>query len=976
MKIINTVFLERNNGDLKLFDLQNQETIHLTLYRPWVYFPFSSVEYYTPIRLINPFMVDEAVNEYETTPDTLILINPDVLINSRAITSAGSCPRRAYIDHVLGETKTNLPMVRGSIIHEAYSDIIANYTPAQKAMETALERFTFILDILEVNLDELKKDVLRVLRGLELSAPTLQSKTVQPEITFLSPNFGIMGRIDYWSPKEIYELKTGRRIPQRNTWFSDLLQTVIYMHGLSSSPRKAVGKSSVIYSGEGIPAFRQTSLDQTLLQQIHMARNYSYLVQFSGYIPKVLGTKICDRCFSQEECHILEDIFNVNTSSPSKAFQYLTHWSRLTGLEHRKNRQNFSFLWKLSPKGRVKLGKAIPGLKLTKRNQEKNLYLYTGTNNSELRPGELVIISQGNPVLDNTVMATVAEISRSQVILSSQGKLPRRAYIDAYSSDFLFRRLNKNLFDITFGIKKKHKSRNLIIKAKKPNFVSGPLQELPGFDISQTKAINKALSALDYCLIVGPAGTGKTYTIAKLIEILREQGQRILLTAYTNTAVDNMINHYLTLAGDDKRQEIVRLGSEHAVAPSSVDLLPQQKGLGFHDLLNTPITAGTTSTLSRSLYDDLSVDTVIVDEASQMTEPSVLAGVTKGTRFILVGDDKQLPPLIQNPRADREGLSMSMFERLRKIHPDSVTHLQFQYRMHHDLMDFSNKFFYDGQVHPATPLIGKQTLWELLPEDAPSLPSDPIYQTILDPNQPLIYVGISTNFDKKRRVNQEEANATHKIVKAYLKMGIQPENIGVIAPFRGQVAEITRLIGLESGVTIDTIDRFQGSDKEIIILSLCTLSSPHILEDKRRLNVALTRAKKKLVVLGGLPHTEKTIPLFQKLFSHIEQHFSFILLTSTPQKSVQRDSEKQETRSSSLMISTDISYQPLAQDDVNIGVTIPKEDPVCVLCQNPVQDQTSLRCPICHQAYHLDHLRDWLMSQDFCVTCQSHIQIT
>ncbi|MFW9854612.1 MAG: AAA domain-containing protein [Candidatus Thorarchaeota archaeon] len=976
MKIINTVFLERNNGDLKLFDLQNQITIQLTLFRPWVFFPFSSVEYYTPIRVINPFLVDEVENVYETTPDTLILLNPDVLINSRAITSAGSCPRRAYIDHILGETKTNLPMVRGSIIHEAYSDIIANYTPAQDAMEIAIERFAFILDILEVNLEELRKDVLRVLRGLELSAPTLQSKTVQPEITFLSPEFGIMGRIDYWSPEEIYELKTGRRIPQRNTWFSDLLQTVIYMHGLSSSSEKAVTKSSVIYSGEGIPAFRQTNLDQTLLQQIHMARNYSYLVQFSGYIPKILGTRVCDRCFSKEECHILGDIFDENASAPSRAFLYLTHWSRLTGLEHTKNRQDFSFLWKLSPQGRVKLGKAISDLQLTKRNKKKNLYLYNGINNSELRPGQLVILSQGNPILDNTMMATIAEISRSKVILNSQGKLPKKAFIDAYSSDFLFRRLNKNLFDITFGIRKDHKSHDLIINAKKPRFGSGTVQEVPGFDKSQSDAIQKALSALDYCLIVGPAGTGKTYTIAKLVEILRRQGQTILLTAYTNTAVDNMIDLYLALVGDDKKQEIVRFGSEHTVSSSTIDLLPQEKGLKFHELLKTPILAGTTSTLSRSLYDDLIVDTVIVDEASQMTEPSVLAGVTKGTRFILVGDDKQLPPLIQNPRADREGLSTSMFERLRKVHPDGVVQLQYQYRMHNALMDFSNRMFYHGTVSPATIQIGNQTLWEILPEDTPAFSSDPVYQTILDPNQPLVYVGIQTNFDKKRRVNPEEAVAAHKIVNAYLKMGIKDEDIGVIAPFRGQVAEITRLVGTESEVVIDTIDRFQGSDKEVIILSLCTLVRPHILEDERRLNVALTRAKRKMIILGGLPHSEKTIPLFQDLFSHIERNYSFILLTSTPPKSEEQDLGRRDDEDSALMLSTDMAYQPLTTDDVIQRVKVPKEEPVCVLCQDPVQDQTLLRCPICNQAYHLEHLQDWLMSQDFCVTCQSHIQLT
>ncbi|UCE15060.1 MAG: AAA family ATPase [Candidatus Heimdallarchaeota archaeon] len=970
MKVTNCLLLRREDGLLIIYDPKKQQKIQLTLHKPWVHFPFSKVSYLTPIRVINPFIITE--NEFETTPDTLILLNPNILVNARRIATASACPRRAFIEFITGETKTSLPMVRGSLIHDAFSTIVIKNISVQEALDEGLEKFAFQLSYLSADLKELRTDVMPVLRGLARSAPTLRKNRVLPEVTFLCPLYGLMGRLDYWSPIELYELKTSRKIPPRekNTWFSDLMQTVIYMHGLSPFPEKAVSKSAVIYSGEGTPNFRQTTLNLDLFQKIHMGRNYCYLIQFEDWVPPVLESTTCSYCFTKEACLSLSQWFNEQKTSPSISFQYLTHFLSLIRFEHLKNRQDFALLWKLSPKGRVKIGKAIENIQLSTTKNFPGLYDYNCTNLSELRPGEPVVVSQGDPVFDNTNLAIITTIDRNKVILKSENTLPKQAYLDAYSSDFMFRRLNKNLYDITVGQKSHHKTNELVIRGKKPSFSSEKAIIEERLDPSQKKAVQLALCANDYCLIQGPAGTGKTYTIAHLITLLRKKGERILLSAYTNTAVDNIIRQYLKFAqAKEAENEIVRLGIEEAIDPDVVQLSLQYKKLNYQDLEKTPIVAATTSTISSTIYDDLTFDTVIVDEASQMAEPYVLSAIQKG-KFILVGDHQQLPPLVQSYRAEKLGLGMSLFERLRKLHPEACTLLQYQYRMHNDLMAFSNQKFYANRVRAGSESVANQLLWELIPEDAELPVSDTLFQVILDPNQPLIYVEVSGKFERKRRINRREGDVINALVEYYLQMGIREDHIGVIAPFRGQVAEILRLVGIETGITVDTIDRFQGSDRELIFLSLCTLSPPHILEDKRRLNVALTRAKKKLIIVGNCP-TKESIPLFQDLYNFIKQNHTLVRLDPInlePEEMMDSDREPR--------IDSDMSHLSIAQEDINKQSSIIVEHHICILCQEPVEDEVVLRCPICNQAYHTNHLQDWLAANDVCVTCQSRIQIT
>jgi len=195
-----------------------------------------------------------------------------------------------------------------------------------------------------------------------------------------------------------------------------------------------------------------------------------------------------------------------------------------------------------------------------------------------------------------------------------------------------------------------------------------------------------------------------------------------------------------------------------------------------------------------------------------------------------------LPPVV---RAEND-LTESLFERLIDEHPDAGVMLDRQYRMAQRVQAYASREFYDGQLRPATGEVAAQRLSDLPEADVSALPDhlrDPV--TMID-----------VPGDGSRHTDAAEAERVAETVEAFAAAGVERGDIGVIAPFRAQVAEISRRV--PDAVTVDTVDRFQGSSKEVILVSFVAsgdLDSP-IFEDYRRVNVALTRAKRSLVLVG------------------------------------------------------------------------------------------------------------------------------
>ncbi|CAK4031240.1 Hypothetical predicted protein [Lecanosticta acicola] len=431
--------------------------------------------------------------------------------------------------------------------------------------------------------------------------------------------------------------------------------------------------------------------------------------------------------------------------------------------------------------------------------------------------------------------------------------------------------------------------REQIIFAAKPVFNSLPaapsqLQptQLGEMNEDQQSAVSKVVSAQDYALILGMPGTGKTTTIAHIIRALLAVNKSILLTSFTHTAVDNILLKIRDIA---PKGSILRLG-----VPAKINSQVQEfcqlaatprKTIEEIDAayMDTQIVATTCMGTNHALFNRRSFDVCIVDEASQITLPTILGPLLHARRFVLVGDHFQLPPLVQNKAALEGGLDVSLFRQLSEQQSGAVAALGRQYRMCEDIMTLSNELIYNGQLRCGNESVASRTLQVT---DATALgrfhrpagtqisctdnhtcwlaqATSPTRKVLFANTDALGKSARETLMNGTKNItNQLEATLSAQLVLSFLSRGVPASEIGVITLYRSQLALMRQLYkkaGIPSEVEIDSADRFQGRDKECIILSMVRSNEAGIvgdlLKDWRRVNVALTRARSKLVVLGS-----------------------------------------------------------------------------------------------------------------------------
>jgi predicted DNA helicase len=266
---------------------------------------------------------------------------------------------------------------------------------------------------------------------------------------------------------------------------------------------------------------------------------------------------------------------------------------------------------------------------------------------------------------------------------------------------------------------------------------------------------------------------------------------------------------------------------------------------------------------------DRTFDLGVIDEACQSTEPGYWPVILRVDRLVLAGDHCQLPPTVLSTQATLEGLSKSMMERLVERWGKLVTRqLTVQYRMHHKIMEFPSEHFYSGT------LIADQSVAQHSLLDLPNVRTES-----LDP-QPILFVDTSgadwteqLDPNGESKLNPPEALWILKQVDGLLDAGIVPEEIAVIAPYSAQV-RFLRDRCKNNNVEIDTVDGFQGREKEAVLISLVRSNAQGevgFLSDTRRMNVAMTRAKRKLIVIGD-GSTLGRSPFFKKWIEHTESH--------------------------------------------------------------------------------------------------------
>jgi predicted DNA helicase len=261
-------------------------------------------------------------------------------------------------------------------------------------------------------------------------------------------------------------------------------------------------------------------------------------------------------------------------------------------------------------------------------------------------------------------------------------------------------------------------------------------------------------------------------------------------------------------------------------------------------LKTADVVLATNSTAGNEFLENRTFEVLVLDEASQSTEPSALIPLIKAKKVIMAGDHKQLPPTVLHP--DAKDLSYTMFERFIDLYPEANYMLRIQYRMNDLIKEFPSKEFYNGE------LISHDSVKDIKLSDIAKEKSD---NPALD-DTPIVFIDTKGKFMEKTRrgsfskYNPEEAKFVKNLVEELKKMGIPSEDIGVITPYKDHEDYLKQLI---PDVEVKTVDGFQGREKEVIIISLVR-SNPQeeigFLEDLRRLNVALTRAKRKLILVG------------------------------------------------------------------------------------------------------------------------------
>jgi ATP-dependent RNA/DNA helicase IGHMBP2 len=441
----------------------------------------------------------------------------------------------------------------------------------------------------------------------------------------------------------------------------------------------------------------------------------------------------------------------------------------------------------------------------------------------------------------------------------------------------------------------------------------------PGLNGSQIEAIRFALSAKDVAIIHGPPGTGKTRTLAELVRQAVARGERVLACAPSNLGVDNLMERLLA-AG----LNAVRLGHPARVLPSLqvstldalVDRHPEVRAarklvreasalfrkadrftrakpepgakramrqearalLGdarksedraVESVLNSAqVLCATLTGLSDELLGGRVFDLVVIDEAGQGTEPAACIALLRGKRVVLAGDHCQLPPTVLSPDAARGGLGVSLMERLLAAHGPSLARmLKVQYRMQQDIMTFSSREFYNAE------LVADESVRGHLLTDLPGVSATEMTRT------PATFFDTAgagydeeAEDDGESRRNAQEADLVVRFVRELLQAGLRGPQIAVITPYSGQVRLLRERLS-EPGLEIDSVDGFQGREKEAIVISLVR-SNPQgevgFLSDSRRLNVALTRARRKLIVVGDSA-TLSADQFLQRLVGYFEE---------------------------------------------------------------------------------------------------------
>ncbi|CAG9808331.1 unnamed protein product [Chironomus riparius] len=770
-----------------------------------------------------------------------------------------------------------------------------------------------------------------------------------------SPHLGLKGKIDatvtVYPPNQFFnsfrklipvEIKTGK-----SSYSLEHKGQLILYQLMMRDLGKQIDSGLLLYIRDG------------LMSEIRASRpEESGLISMRNRLAKYLNTEIvtrektinlpepikhptaCQKCsynvlccafLEKDENYVLQSnhpLFKIQESAIAhltiEHYNYFLQWCHLITLEHNEGQRpiKLKHLWTKSADERATKGNALANLIIKDfvvQHGNEFVHPFTSSNSqldftqTNFDIGEYLIVSTDKRC--SITAGRVYNIKSTQISLLLPKDISRqyaneKFHLDKHESQSqsVFNFSNIGILLENNDEKGINRLRSIIVDKMQPQF-SNSLPKSIQQKIDQTllemnpvqrNAILKALTCESYMLIKGLPGTGKTQTLVNLIHLLMVMKKSIIITSHTNSAVDNIL-----LRLKERRIKFLRLGSVSRIHKDLHDYCEAtliEKCHSVEDLKELyskyQIVAVTCLGSAHALLANRRFDYCLVDESTQIFQPTVIRPLLSADRFILVGDPDQLSPLVRSNEARLLGANQSLFERLDSKEATSV--LGLQYRMNKTITKLANNLTYNNELKCANEKIEKAVM-EVPNVDKlkEQLSSDKwlakVLTSHLDQACSLINTGNvyematgyfdSVNMKERKEksklyVNYCEIAIVMHIVDILIDCGVSGESIGIIASYRDQVEALKKIFESYKSVEVNTVDQYQGRDKKIIIYS-CTMTEitndgnkssksleVEILEDRRRLTVAITRAKHKLIMIGDVNCLNKYTP-FRDLFRHM-----------------------------------------------------------------------------------------------------------
>lgn len=884
---------------------------------------------------------------FETNRYSLVVFEPDYLID---VTDISECFSQQdfnpflYFIKKISERRTNLAILKGNIVNSLFDELIldenANYQDCfQKALKNKLIQSVAAVHSID-ELKELYQELMNTFEIIKQNIKNISYERAYIEPTFIAPEYGISGRLDLLaeSAKELFavELKSGKS-PNSNLsyidydkayslaiWKNHVVQAICYIMLLEANLSNKSVFASILYIAAVQNHLRNVPNSLLLKQQIIRCRNAIAVflkriaddpdnqiqkifqdIEYSSNLPSYI----------KADFELYRRIYNSSSKLEqkliSRAIGFIAQLSFHNKIGDDFGTNSVASQWLESIEEKIEKGTIISNLSLIPAKSDfSKMHLTFLQNNinskiNVIRKGDLCLLKKQNQNIpsdnNNQVLkGIISSISNSEITISLINKLINYNFdanhkwiIEQEQSDIISGYLYSSVFSL---LRCSAQKRQLLLGFTKPQSNTQPAIQYPELIDEQNELLNKIIAARDYFLVQGPPGVGKTsYLLRYLVKYYFENtNSNILLVAYTNRAVDEIC---LTLKKISPDFPFLRLGNKESteIEENSIAFLAEK--MRFSDLFlkikSCRVFVSTIASIltSNELFQIKNFDIAIVDEASQILEVYIYSLITQVTKFVLIGDEKQLPAVVPLPNGhtkikdpellqiELNDLSNSYFERLLKIAQknnwqDFYGMLSYQSRMKQPIMELANFLFYENKLK-LSEYVNRSSNKAQFCEDFDFLNNSDI-------------VFINTPIAPSNKVNKIEAEIASNIAKSMArKFGNRLENsdIGIIVTFRLQGNEIFKNLGeLSQIVDVDTVERFQGSERRTIIISFAVnrpfdielvsnvTSFNGIIVD-RKLNVAITRAKEKLIILGNaqiLMHS----PVYSKLINYIkEKHF-------------------------------------------------------------------------------------------------------